>query len=160
MEKPSGQRCLGGGKRGPRAWPPAPLQAWLPTLPARIFRSTEARLTSLRPRATSPGLAFQWLPCICRAKPPPAPHPDLPSPPRSDLHLPCAFMVWSAGQCETGLALGFSEDDEGATPPALPCPQIPTVGFSWTVSILAPGTKSAHFLVCRRHVLVYTASQP
>ena len=150
------------GSAGPRPGHLSPDSPGPLALPARIHGSTEAKLTLLRPSATShsAGLAFPWLPPVHRVRPHPAPHPDLPGLPRSNLHLPSAFTVWPDGQCESGLALEFSQADDGAALPTPALPQTLTVRFSPGLGLHWLLRDNQHTVMWKQHFPVYTATQP
>lgn len=118
--------ALGVGSAGPRPGHRSPDSPGPLAFLARIRGSTEAKLTFLRPSATScsAGLSCPRLPPVHRVRPHPAPHTDLPGLPRSHLHLPSAFTVWPDGQCEAGLALELSQAGDGAVLSPQPCPKL------------------------------------
>lgn len=130
-------------------------------LSGRIRGSTEAKLTFLRPSATSRSadLACPRLPPVHRVRPHPAPHTDLPGLPRSHLHLPSAFTVWPDGQCEAGLALELSQAGDGAVLSPQPCPRL-TVRFSPGLGLHWLLRHNQHTVTWRQHFPVYTATQP
>lgn len=92
-------------------------------------------------------------------RPHPAPHTDLPSLPRSHLHLPSAFTVWPDGQCEAGLALELSQAGDGAVLSPQPCPKL-TVRFSPGLGLHWLLRHNQHTVTWRQHFPVYTATQP
>lgn len=94
VENPSGQRDPGWGGRAWR-WGDAPGPGLAPCVPGV---APNPRLSQLGPTQSAGGLAFLRLRPVPRVKPPPEPHPDLPSPPGSDLSLCSAFVVWPQGR--------------------------------------------------------------